>query len=95
MTRCGLGLRKVFEKIRDAKELLNPRDFSTLVSEYGDKPHNTQEEDLEMKSVGRYLYQVLVDHTALEAKKTVMGEPKRDGVEAYQLLTTMRALKYL
>ena len=40
-----------------------------------------------MKSVGRYLFKVLVDHTSLDAKKTVVGAPKRDGVEAYRLLT--------
>ena len=47
----------------------------------------SEEEDWEMKSVGRYLFKVLVDHTSLEAKKTVVGAPKRDGVEAYRLLT--------
>ena len=77
------GLAEVFEKIRDAKEPLTPHAFSALVSEYGDKPHDTEEEDWEMKSVGRYLYKVLVDHTSLKAKKTVVGAPKRDGVESY------------
>ena len=66
------GLADVFEKIRDAKEPLTPSAFSRLVSEYGDKPHDTEEEDWEMKRVGRYLFKVLVDHTSLEAKKTVV-----------------------
>ena len=30
---------------------------------------------------------MLVDHTSREARKTVVGAPKRDGVEAYRLLT--------
>jgi hypothetical protein len=81
------GLADVFEKIRVGKEPLDTRAFSALVSEYGDKPHDTEEEDWEMNSVGRYLFKVLVDHTSLEAKKTVVGAPKRDGVEAYRLLT--------
>ena len=81
------GLAEVFEKIRDAKEPLSPRQFSALVSEYGDKPHDTEDEDWEMRSVGRHLYKVLMDHTDLDAKKTVVGAPKRDGVEAYRLLT--------
>ena len=54
----------------------NPSDQRTspqLMSEYGDKPHDTENEDWEMKSVGRHLYKVLMDHTNSEAKKTVLG----------------------
>ena len=78
------ALAEVFEKIRDAKEPLSSDDFSRLVSEYGAEPHDTEGEDWEMKSVGRHLYKVLMDHTNSEAKKTVLGSPKRDGVEAYR-----------
>ena len=58
------------------------------MSEYGDKPHDTEDEDWEMRSVGRHLYKVLMDHTDLDAKKkTVVGAPECDRVEAYRLLT--------
>ena len=40
-----------------------------------------------MKCVGRHLYKVLIDHAHSEVKKTVLGSPKPDGVEAYLLLT--------
>ena len=53
------GLAQVFEKIRDAKEPLNSEQFTKLVSEYGDKPHDTEEEDWEMRSVGRHFCKVL------------------------------------
>ena len=50
------GLAEVFEKIRDSKEPISSEDVSRLVSEYGDKPHDTEDEDLEMKIVGRHFY---------------------------------------
>ena len=81
------GLAEVFEKIRDAKEPLTTTQFTALVPEYGDKPHDTEDEDWEMRSVGRQLYKVLMDHTDLDAKKTVVDAPKRDGAEEYRLLT--------
>ena len=40
-----------------------------------------------MRSAGRHLYKVLMDHTDLDAKRMVVGAPKRVGVEAYRLLT--------
>ena len=49
------GLAEVFEKIRDAKEPLTTIQFTALVSEYGDKPHNTEDEHWETRSVGRHL----------------------------------------
>ena len=80
-------LAEVSEKIRDAKEPLSSGQFTALVSEYGGKPHDTEDEDWGMTSVGRHLYKVLMDHTDLDAKKTAVSASKRDGVEAYRLLT--------
>ena len=72
------GLADLFEKIRDAKEPLDSEQSDRLWSAQGEKPHDTEDEDWEMKSVGRHLYKVLVDHTTLDAKKTIVGAPKRD-----------------
>ena len=69
------GLGDVFEKIRDAKEPIDELEFNRLVGLYGDMPHDTEPEDWTMKPVGRHLYKVLVDHTTLEAKKTIDGAP--------------------
>ena len=52
------------------------------MSEYGHKPHDTEEVDCEMKNVGRHFNKVLMDNATQDAKKTVVGAPKRDGVEA-------------
>ena len=81
------GHADVFEKIRDAKAPLTSEQFDSIVSVHGDKLHDTEDEDWETELVGRHLYKVLMDHKALDAKKTVVGAPKRDGVEAYRLLT--------
>ena len=72
------GLADVFEKIHRAKEFFSSDEFSKLVPEYGDKPHDT--EDWEMKNVGRQLYKVLMDDATQDAKKKVVGASKRDGL---------------
>ena len=81
------GFDRVFEKIRDGKEPLSSEEFSKLVSEYGHKPHDTEEEDCEMKNLGRHSNKVLMNNATQDAKKTAVGAPQRDGVEAYTLLT--------
>lgn len=73
------GLAEVFDKIRDATGTLGAEDFTRLVSVYCDKPHDMKEEDWEMRSVGRHVYTVVIDHTTSDSKKTVMSLPKRDG----------------
>ena len=55
--------------------------------QYGDPPHDHEPEDWEMKTVGRHLYKVLVDHTQLEANWIILGAPKLNGVRAFRLLT--------
>ena len=73
------GLGEVLEKIRDAKAPLTSEQFDSLVPTHGDKPHDSEDEDWEMKSVGCHLYKVSMDHTTLDAKKTVV---RGGGVQA-------------
>ena len=70
------GLSEDFEKIRDEKEPLTSEHFGRLVAQFGDKPCGTEEEGWETKAVGRHLYKVLMGHTTLDAKKTVVPEPR-------------------
>ena len=46
------GLGEVFDKNRDAKTPLTSEESDALAAKHGDKPHDTEDEDWEMKSVG-------------------------------------------